>query len=122
MVIRIASQTAKIGFVFGRRGIVSEAGSAFFLPRLIGYSKALHLVSTGAVYPATHSLLDGLFSEVLPQEKVLPRAIELAEEMASQVSTVSIKLMRDMIWRGPQSGEEQHLLDSRILYRLFGSK
>ena len=99
-----------------------EAASAFFLPRLIGYSKALQLVTTGAVYKATDPLLEGLFSEVLESEKVLPRALELAEEIVENTSAVSGKVMRDMIWRGPGSAEEMHLLDSRILYVMFGSR
>lgn len=83
MTIRVVSKTAKIGFVFARRGLVMEAMSSFFLPRLIGMSRALHLVSTGATYQANDKLLDGLFSEVLDSpEEVLPKAIELAEEMA----------------------------------------
>ena len=122
MAIRIVSSTAKIGFVFSRRGIIMEAASSFFLPRLIGYSRALHVVTTGAVYPAASDLLNGLFSEVLPAEKVLPRALEIAEDVAANTSVLCGKLMRDLIWRGGASAEEAHLLDSPILYDLFGSK
>jgi enoyl-CoA hydratase/carnithine racemase len=123
MAIRLAARTAKIGFVFGRRGLVMEAASSYFLPRLLGFSRAMHLVTTGAVYPATHPLLDGLFSEVLDKpEDVLPRALEIAGEIAGKVSGVSWALMRDMMWRGPRSAEESHLLDSRIIYGLFGSR
>ena len=99
-----------------------EACSSFFLPRLIGYSRAVHLVTTGAVYPATSNLFDGLFSECLPSEKVLPRALEIAQEVARNTSTLTNKLMRDLIWRAPGSAEETHLLDSQIIYDLFGSK
>ena len=122
MSIRIVSSAAKVGFVFARRGIVQEASSAFFLPRLIGYSRALHLTTTGAVYPATSKLLEGLFSEVLDTERVLPRALEIAEEVAGSTSAVSTKLMRDLMWRGPASAEEMHLLDSRVLAGLYGSR
>jgi enoyl-CoA hydratase/carnithine racemase len=82
MTIRIAHKDAKIGFVFARRGLVMEAASSFFLPRLIGMSRSLHLVTTGSTYPASHKLMDGLFSELLdtPQQ-VLPRALELATEI-----------------------------------------
>jgi enoyl-CoA hydratase/carnithine racemase len=121
--IRIVHKKAKIGFVFGRRGLVMEAASSYFLPRLLGYSKAMHLVTTGSVYPSTHPLLSGLFSEIVDShEQVLPKAIELAEEIASKTSGVSWALMRDMIYRGPDSAEESHLLDSKIIYGLFGSK
>ena len=63
--IRIAYAQAKIGFVFARRGLVMEAASSFFLPRLIGFSRALHLTTTGATYRADSKLLDGLYSELL---------------------------------------------------------
>ena len=99
-----------------------EAASAFFLPRLIGYSKAVHLVTTGGVYPADSPILGGLFSEIVEEGGVLGRALEVAEEVASKTSLVSGKVMRDMIWRGPGSAEEMHLLDSRLLHGFFGSR
>jgi enoyl-CoA hydratase/carnithine racemase len=122
MTIRIASKTAKIGFVFARRGLVMEACSSFFLPRLIGMSRALHLVSTGATYLADHKLLDGLFSEVLDTpEQVLPRALELADEISNNCSNVSLALMKDMMYGNPGTAEGTHLLDSKIMWELFGS-
>ncbi|KAI9171673.1 Enoyl-CoA hydratase ACTT3 [Paramyrothecium foliicola] len=117
--IRVVSQDAKVGFVFGRRGFNMEACSSFFLPRLIGTSRALHLVTTGAVYPATHKLLDGLFSEVVAPSEVLPTALRIADEIAGNVSMVASKIMKDMIYRGPASPEEAHLLESKIFYDLF---
>ena len=122
MNIRIVSERAKIGFVFARRGIAMEAASSFFLPRLIGLSRAMHLVTTGAVYPATDPLLAGLFSEVLPPEKVLPRALELAADIAANTSAVSTHVMKDMMWRNPGTAEGTHLLDSKILLELFDGK
>ncbi|KAL9115783.1 MAG: hypothetical protein Q9227_000151 [Pyrenula ochraceoflavens] len=121
--IRVASANAKVGFVFARRGIIMEAASSYFLPRLIGLSRAQHLVTTGAVYPASHRLLDGLFSEILPSpEKTVERALELANEIAKNTSTISTVLMRQLMWRGPNSAEEAHLLDSRVIRGIFGSK
>ena len=122
MNIRIVSDKAKIGFVFARRGIVMEAASSYFLPRLIGLSKALHLVTTGSVYPATDPLFRELFSEILPPEKVLPRALELADEIARNTSAVSTHLMKDMMYRNPGTAEGTHLLDSKILLELFEGK
>jgi len=123
MAIRITAKTAKIGFVFGRRGLIMEAASSFFLPRLIGHSRAMNLVTTGLAYQANHKLLDGLFSEVLDSpDQVLPRALELAEDVAKNVSSVSWALMRDLMYRGPPTAEGTHLLDSRLIYELFGSK
>ncbi len=119
MNIRIVSSKAKIGFVFARRGIVMEAMSSYFLPRLIGYSRAMHLITTGAVYPSTSPLFQNLFSEIVEPSEVLPRALELADDIARNTSSVSTHLMKDMIWRGPDNAEEAHLLDSRILVELF---
>jgi enoyl-CoA hydratase/carnithine racemase len=123
MTIRIAHKDAKIGFVFARRGLVMEAASSFFLPRLIGMSRSLHLVTTGSTYPASHKLMDGLFSELLdtPQQ-VLPRALELATEITENCSGLATALNRELMYRGTDSAELQHLLDSRVLYSLFQSK
>ncbi|KJX98889.1 enoyl-CoA hydratase/isomerase like protein [Zymoseptoria brevis] len=123
MNIRIAYENAKIGFVFARRGLVMEAASSFFLPRLIGTSKALHLCTTGATYPAKHPLLNTLFSETLPTpEAVLPRALEIADEVVKNCSGISTYLMKEMMYRNPDTAEGAHLLDSRIVYELFSSK
>ncbi|TVY56973.1 2,3-dehydroadipyl-CoA hydratase [Lachnellula cervina] len=122
MNIRVVSEKAKIGFVFARRGIVMEAASSYFLPRLIGLSKSMHLVTTGSVYPATHPLLRELFTEITPEEKVLPRALELAQDIALNTSVVSTHLMKDLMWRNPGTAEGTHLLDSKILLELFDGK
>lgn len=123
MTIRLAPKDAKIGFVFARRGLVMEAASSYFLPRLIGFSRAMHLITTGATHPAGHKLYDGLFSEVLDRpEDVLPRALEIASEITENCSGVSWALMRDMMWRNPGTAEEAHLLDSKIIYSMFSSK
>ncbi|RDL33148.1 putative enoyl-hydratase isomerase family protein [Venustampulla echinocandica] len=119
MSIRVVSSSAKIGFVFARRGIVMEAASSYFLPRLIGLSRAMHLVTTGSVYPSTSPLLSSLFSEVVAQGSVLDRALEIAADVAANTSTVSTALMLDLMWRGPGSAEEAHLLDSKVLKEVF---
>ncbi|TVY52589.1 3-hydroxypropionyl-coenzyme A dehydratase [Lachnellula suecica] len=119
MNIRVCSERAKIGFVFARRGIVMEAASSYFLPRLIGHSAAMHLITTGSVYPSTHPLLSSLFTSIVPESDVLPTALSLAADIAKNTSTVSTALMKDMMWRGPGSAEETHLLDSKILLELF---
>ncbi|KAK5992687.1 Enoyl-CoA hydratase AKT3-1 [Cladobotryum mycophilum] len=120
--IRVASKDAKIGFVFGRRGFCLEACSSFFLTRLIGASKALHLTTTGAVYPANHKLFDNLFTEIVEPHEVLPTALKIAEEVATNVSQVSSRVMKDLIFRGPSTPEEAHLLESKLFYSLFRGK
>lgn len=86
-------------------------------------SRALHLTTTGSVYPASHPLLADLFSEVLDkQEDVLPRALAIADEVVKNTSIVSTYLMRELMYRNPGSAEGTHLLDSRMLYDLFGGK
>lgn len=121
MNIRIVSSKAKIGFVFARRGLVLEAASCYFLPRLIGYSKTMHLITTGSVYPSTSSLLADLFSEIVEPEDVLTRAMEIANDVANNTSVVSTHLMKDMIWHGPNTAEEAQLLTSKLMAELYES-
>lgn len=122
MTIRIAYSQAKIGFVFARRGLIMEACSAFFLPRLIGMSRALHVVTTGATYRADDKIFGDLFSETLDApEKVLPRALEIADDIVKNTSVVSTHLMRELMYRNPGSAEGTHLLDSRLIFELFST-
>jgi len=86
-------------------------------------SKALHLTTTGSTYPASHALLNELFSETLDRpDAVLPRALEIAEEIVKNTSSVSTYLMKDLMYRDAGSAEGQHLLDSRLIYEMFSSK
>jgi len=105
--IRIAADTAKFGCVFTRRGLVPEAGSAWFLPRLVGLATALKWCMTGALVPAHEALAAGLVSELVPADQVETRARELALEIAANCSPVALALTRQMLWRfsgedGPQ--------------------
>ncbi|KUJ06851.1 ClpP/crotonase [Mollisia scopiformis] len=123
MSIRVAWEGAKIGFVFSQRGVVMEAASSFFLPRLIGHSRAIYLTTTGSVIPAASPAFEDLFHAILPSpEEVLPYALTIAEQIAAQTSTVSTYLMREMIWRNPGSAEGAHLLDSEIMWELYGKE
>ncbi|KAB5578451.1 enoyl-CoA hydratase/isomerase [Coniochaeta sp. 2T2.1] len=117
--IRIASSASKIGFVFARRGIAMEACSSFFLPRLIGGAKALHLLTVGSVYGAADPLVRDLFGEVVPPGDVVRRAVEIAEEVARDCSAVSVRVMKDMVLRGADTPEGAHALESKVLYDLF---
>lgn len=121
--IRVASADAKISFVFSRRGLIMEACSSYFLPRLVGLSRALHLVTTGETYAASDPLLNQLFSEVLPSpEKTVERALQIAADIAKHTSTVSTTVMRDIMYRGPSSAEEAHVLDSKVFLGMLTSK
>lgn len=120
---RIAHSTSKYGFVFGRRGLVMESCSSYFLPRLIGQSRAMYLASTGGVYPPTAPAFGPLFIETYPEkDRVVSRALELATDIAKNVSPLSGRLNRALLWRGPESPEEAHLLESRVLFHMFRGK
>lgn len=97
--IKIASDKARFGFVFARRGLVPEAGSAWFLPRLVGTAQALRWSIEGNVFDAAEALKGGLVSEVVPHDQLLDRAREIALNIAENTSAVSVALTRSMIWR-----------------------
>ena len=117
MDIRIASTAARIGFVFARRGVVPEACSTWFLPRLVGPSQAAEWVYTGRVFPAEEALAGRLVSRVVPPERLLPVARELAREIAENTSAISVALSRQLMWRllGADHPMEAHRLDSRCM-------
>lgn len=96
--IRIAADHAKFGCVFVRRGLVPEAGSAWFLPRLVGLSRALKWCMTGALVPAAEALEAGLVSELVLADQLEARARELAQEIAANCSPVALALTRRMLW------------------------
>ena len=120
MDIRICSDRARFGFVFAKRGIVPEAASSWFLPRLIGIDKALELCYTGKVISAEEAKEINLVSEVLPQEKLIERALEIAKEFTAESSQISIALTRQMMWRmlGADDPMEAHKVDSRAIFEL----
>jgi enoyl-CoA hydratase/carnithine racemase len=114
MDVRLASSAAKIGFVFARRGVVPEACSTWFLPRLVGIAQAAEWAYTGRVFSADEALASGLVSRVLPPEALLPSARALAHEIAANTSAVSVALIRQMLWRmlGADHPREAHRIDS----------
>ncbi|KAM5347779.1 hypothetical protein ACJ41O_007603 [Fusarium nematophilum] len=121
--IRVAWSGAKVGVPFSRRGLTLESCSAFFLPRLIGLSNAMHLTTTGGTYLASDPLVSGLFSKVLPTpQETLAYAVDLATDVAENTSISSTKLMRDMMLYCPATPEETHVLDSRIFLHSVGTR
>ena len=117
---RICSDQARFGFVFAKRGIVPEAASSWFLPRLIGINKALELCYTGKVISAIEAKEIRLVSEILNQDKLIDRALEIAKEFTAESSQISIALTRQMMWRmlGADDPMEAHKIDSRAVFEL----
>lgn len=115
MDIRLASDTARIGFVFARRGIVPEAASSWFLPRIVGISQAMEWVATGRVFDAQEALRGGLVRSVHPAGELLEAAYELAREIVDNTAPVSVALARRMLWTmlGAEHPMFAHRADSR---------
>ena len=119
MDMRLASTTARYGFVFARRGIVPEAASSWFLPRLVGMQRALEWCMTGRVFDAQEAMDGGLVRSLHAPEDLQPAAQKLAREIADNTAPVSVALTRHMLWR--LSAEKHpmaaHKIDSRAIYR-----
>ena len=115
MDIRLASEDARFGFVFARRGIVPEACSSYFLPRLVGIQQATEWVFTGRVFPAAEAKDAGLVRSVHAPADLLPAATALAREIADNTAPVSVALSRRMLWRmlGASHPMDAHRVDSR---------
>jgi enoyl-CoA hydratase/carnithine racemase len=120
MDIRLASEDAKFGFVFARRGLVPEAASSWFLPRLVGISKALEWTYSGKVFSAQEAKEGGLIRSVHKPEELLEEAKLIANEIIQNTSSVSVSLTRQMLWRmlGADHLMEAHKVDSRFIYEL----
>ena len=120
MDIRIASSNARFGFVFARRGIVCEAASSWFLPRIVGISQATEWVYTGRVFPAEEALAGRLISRVVAPEALLDTARGIAREIADNTSAVSVTLCRAMLWRmlGAAGPMDAHRIDSKATHAM----
>lgn len=118
MDIRLASEGARFGFVFTRRGITPEACSSWFLPRVVGISQALEWSMTGRVFDAAEAHAGRLVSRVLPPGELLPAAHALAREIADNAAPVSVALARQMMWRmlGADHPMDAHRVDSRAIF------
>ncbi|HEY5635351.1 MAG TPA: crotonase/enoyl-CoA hydratase family protein [Burkholderiales bacterium] len=118
--IRLASSNARYGFVFTRRGIVMEACSSWFLPRLVGMQQAMEWVSTGRVFSAEEALAGRLVRSVHAPEALLPAAYALAREIRANTAPVSVALNRQMMWKmlGADHPMEAHRIDSKGIYAL----
>ena len=120
MDVRLASDAARFGFVFARRGIVPEACSSWFLPRAVGISTALEWTMTGRVFDAAEALERGLVRSVHAPDDLLPAALGLAREIADNTSAVSVAMTRQMLWRmlGESHPMAAHRVDSNAIAKL----
>ena len=120
MDVRIAAASARFGFVFARRGIVQEAASSWFLPRVVGISQAVEWVATGRVFDAAEALRGRLVSRVVPDDELLPTALGLAREIADNTSGVAVAAARQLLWSmlGAPSPWDAHRAESRALVEL----
>jgi len=123
MDIRLASENARYGFVFARRGLVPEAASSWFLPRVVGISKATEWTFTGRVCGADEAHAAGLVRSVHPADELLPTAYALAQEIVENTSAVSVSLTRQMLWRmlGEPHPMSAHQVDSRAINAMGAS-
>jgi enoyl-CoA hydratase/carnithine racemase len=120
MDVRLASSSARMGFVFARRGIVPEACSSWFLPRVVGISRAAEWCLTGRVFGAAEALEAGLVRSVHEPDELLPAARTLALEIARNTAPVSVALTRQMLWRmlGEDHPMAAHRVDSAAVHAL----
>jgi enoyl-CoA hydratase/carnithine racemase len=122
MDVRLASEKARFGFVFARRGIVTEAASSWLLPRIVGISQAMEWAATGRVFDAREALEGRLVSRVCAPDDLLPAAYDLAREIADNTSAVSVAVIRRLMWSGlsAPSPWDAHAADSRLMTVLGG--
>ena len=120
MDIRLASERARFGFVFARRGLVPEACSSWFLPRVVGINTALEWTMTGRVFEAQEALDRGLVRSIHAPDDLLPAAYELAAEIVSTTSATSVAMTRQMLWRmlGESHPMAAHRVDSPAIASL----
>ncbi|MBI1403414.1 MAG: enoyl-CoA hydratase [Porphyrobacter sp.] len=120
MDIRLAASHARFGFVFARRGIVPEAASSWFLPRIVGISQALEWCYTGRIFDAAEAKAGGLVRSIHAPDDLMIAARSLATEIAENTSAISVAMTRAMMWRLASADHpmEAHKIDSRAIYRL----
>lgn len=118
MDVRMASDKARIGFVFGKLGIVPEACSSWFLPRLVGPQQALEWTLSGEVFDAAEALRGGLLRSTHPPERLLDEARALARKFVQNRSPVAVALTRQMMWRNAAQSHPMgaHQIDSLAMF------
>ena len=115
--IRIASEDARFGFVFNNRGIVPDACSSWFLPKIVGISKALDLTFSGRIIDSKEALDIALISSIHKPENLINDAKKIAQELVEKSAPVSIAITRQMLWRsfGQAAPYEAHVIESKAI-------
>ncbi len=123
MDVRLAAEDARFGFVFARRGLVPEACSTWFLPRVVGISQALEWTLSGRVFSAQEALEARLVKKLYKRDELIPAARALAREIADNTAPVSVALTRQMLWKmlGADHPMEAHKIDSRAIVARGGT-
>lgn len=121
--VRLASSSAKFGFVFARRGLVPEAASSWFLPRVVGISRAMEWCATGRVFGPEEAVAGGLIRSIHEPDELLPAAYAMAAEIAENTSAVSVSVTRALLWRmlGVPHPMDAHRVDSAVTEHCFRS-
>ena len=122
MDIRIASNKAKMGFVFARRGIILDGAATWFLPRVVGISAAAEWVYSGRIFNSQEAFDRRLVSELLEPDELMPRARQIAREIVDNSSSISVALCRQLMWKmlGADHPMEAHILESKVLNWMYG--
>ena len=115
--IRLASDQARFGFVFNNRGIVPDACSSWFLPKIVGISRALELTYSGRIIDAQEALQLNLVSSIHDSENLLSNAVDITKKMVQNSAPVSISLTRQMLWRSLESSGpyDAHVIESKAI-------
>jgi enoyl-CoA hydratase/carnithine racemase len=124
MDIRLASESAQMGFVFTRRAIAPDGCCTWFLPRVVGIGQAVEWMISGRVFSAQEALEAGLVHRLLPPDELLPAAMEKAREIVENTSSISVALTKQMVWRmlGADHPMEAHRIESKAVYFMGGSE
>jgi len=122
--IRVASTASRFGFVFAKRGIVPDACSSWFLPRIVGISKALELCFSGEIFSAEDALKFGMVNYLFEPDELMNASKEIAKKLFSNTAPVSVALTRHMIWdmSSATSPEDAHIIDSKAIDSRGASK